>query len=113
MLKKGIYKFYVKRNDLETMLNNLKLNNLKIYEDIEKCEFDNDFYCVYVGQTQSDSNGFKNRVYYSHILGRKKSKGNESKLRISLKADLNYDENELNTLLDIDKVNSIFILFDE
>ena len=37
MLKKGIYKFYVKRNDLETMLNNLKLNNLKNDKDIEKC----------------------------------------------------------------------------
>ena len=52
-------------------------------------------------------------MYYFHILGGKNPKGNESTLRISLKADLNYDENELNTLLDIDKFNSIFILIDE
>lgn len=110
MSKKGIYKFYVRKDELDKIINTLKLTDLDIDKDIEKYE---DFYCIYVGQTQSDSNGFKSRVYYSHILGRKNSKGNESTLRISLKAVLNYDDNELNTLLDNENFNSIFILFDE
>ena len=103
--KKGIYKFYVKRNDLETMLNNLNLNNLKIDEEIEKCEFDNDFYCVYVGQTKAENNGFRSRVYNNHILGKGKST-----LRTSLKAALNYKSYDDIDIFFNSENNYLFIL---
>ena len=106
--KKGIYKFYVKRNDLETMLNNLNLNNLKIDEEIEKCEFDNDFYCVYVGQATSDNKknpGFYGRVYKNHIKGR-----GGSTLRTSLKVALNYKSYDDIDIFFNNENNYLFIL---
>ena len=110
MGEKGIYKFYVKINDLETMLNNLKIKDLNIDEKIEKCEFDSNFYCVYVGQTKANGEkytGFTSRVYNSHIKG-----SGKSTLRKSLKVALKLDDSGIKHFFKNEN-NYLFVLFNE
>ena len=110
--EKGIYKFYVKKDRFEEMLVKLGLTFSDLNGEIEKCEFDDEFYCVYVGQTKA-KDGFYSRVYHSHILGKKKSKKERSTLRKSLRAIFNFNDNDLNSFLNENSEESLFVLIDE
>ena len=103
--KKGIYKFYVREETLKKLLENLELNKIEdINKNIEKYK-NEDFYCVYVGQTKAENNGFRSRVYNNHILGKGKST-----LRKSLKAALNYKSYDDIDIFFNNENNYLFIL---
>ena len=93
--KNGIYRFFIKRDILEALIKDSKLDSVQKEYLIKNLNEENyeieskDFYCVYVGQT---TKGFENRVIKNHIKG-----SGGSTMRNSLKA-LGFDNNKLKGL---------------
>lgn len=104
---KGIYKFFLKRDKLKELINKSKLEEKQkdyLIESLNEKNYeieDNDFYCVYVGQTKQS---FKTRVLGNHIEGKRKST-----LRKSLKV-FGFDDNSLNDFFEKNDSEYLFKL---
>ena len=109
--KKGIYKWWCKKDLIKNFLLQLDLNN-KSNEIIGKMEQSGEYYCFYVGQTKSEK-GLAGRIKSQHIGKQGKANPNKgsaigsSTLRRSINAlknggrsfDEDYVDNILNNCL--------------
>ncbi len=100
----GIYKFYVKKEVLDEILNVLKIKNCKNIEKYPYSKNGEEYFCIYVGQTKSEK-GFSQRVIKENVNG----SINVSTLKKSLKAILDSSGSNLN-VKDIFDKKSIFVV---
>lgn len=93
--KPGIYKWWAKKTDLDTILDALEIKFNS--DELKYIENENEWYCIYVGQAKS----LENRIQDTHVNGRNKSTLRKSIGAILRKKHGNQDlEEEINNFID-------------
>ncbi len=98
----GIYKFYVKKEVLDEIFNQLEIKNYKNIEKYPNLELGEEYFCIYVGQTRSKK-GFYKRIIKQHVNGNSRI----STLRKSLKGILRNSNLKISEIF---KDKSMFVI---